>query len=294
MTLPNFIVIGAPKCATTSLHAYLATHPQIFMSQQKELHFFLDKPWGGWKLGLDWYREQFEEGREYSLRGESSPGYSIDGFTADVVEKMAALLPEAKLVYMLREPLARTRSHYTEELYNHHIPPDLSLQQILAAGPDEPGILGDNYRSMVYTSLYHKQLSLYLQHYSLEQIYFMTMETLQDQPLEALRGLFRFLEVDEDFVPPNLSEKLNEKASKRLRVINPTALVRNLPGYEIVSRALPRNLKGLYRRAISREIDYNALMQISEEHEVQLRELFAPDMAALRAVTGQSFVEWNL
>ena len=293
MTLPSFIVIGAPKCATTSLHAYLATHPQIWMSQQKELHFFTDTPWGSWKNGVDWYRAQFKEGREYSQRGESSPGYSIDGFTSGVVEKMTPLLPDVKLVYMLRDPLARTRSHYTEELYNRHIPPELSLQQILEAGPDEPGLHGDNYRYMVYTSLYHRQLSIYLQQYSLEQIYFMSMETLQTQPLEALRGLFRFLGVDEEFVPPNLNQKLNEKAEKRLRVVNPTALVRNLPGYETVSRALPKTLKSRYRRAISREIDHEALTQISDEHQARLRELFAPDIAALRAVTGQTFAEWS-
>ncbi len=165
------------------------------------------------------------------------------------------------------------------------------MQQILEAGPEQPGLLGDNYRSMVYTSLYHRQLEIYLRHYPLEQVYFMTMEALQTNPSEALRDLFRFLEVDETFIPANLNEKLNARSEKRLRVVNPTAVVRNLPGYEVLSRALPKGTKSMYRRAISRKINHEALIQISDEHKTRLRELFAPDVAALRRVTDQSFSE---
>ncbi len=275
------------------MHAYLAAHPQIFMSQQKELHYFLDNSWGAWKFGERWYYRQFEEGKELPVRGESSPGYSIDGFTSGVAEKMATLIPHAKLVYMLREPLSRVRSHYTEELYNRHIPAELTLEQILAAGPDEPGLLGDNYRGIVQTSLYYRQLSYYLQHYALEQFHFITMEAMETNPQGTLAELFRFLGVA-NIIPTNLDRKLNEKASKRLRIVNPTAFVRGLPKYETLSRAVPTAVKGAYRRAISRKIDHEKLMAIKPESERHLRALFAPDIAQLRAVTALPLTEWSI
>ncbi len=294
MALPNLIIIGAPKCATTSMHAYLATHPQIFMTAQKELHYFLNKPWGGWRFGREWYERQFEAGRDLAVRGESSPGYSIESFTPDVVEKMFPLLPDAKLIYMLRDPLQRAQSHYTEELYNKHIPSDLSLQQILEAGPNGPGLVGENFRMIVYTSLYRRQLEFYLRRYPLERIHFVTMEEMKRDLLRVLQSILRFLEVDQTVLPRNLDKKLNEKSNKRFRVVNPTALVRHLPGYERFTAALPNTLKTRYRRAISRELDQDALMRITPDQEERLRLLFRPDVEALRGVTGRSFDEWSV
>lgn len=263
------------------------------MSRQKELHYFLDAPWGAWKFGQAWYEQQFEDGRTFPVRGESSPGYSIESHTPGVAQKMAQLLPDAKLIYMLRDPLKRAQSHYTEELYNKHIPSDLSFQQILEAGPDEPGLVGQNYQTMVWTSLYHRQLQCYLEYYALAQFHFVTVEEMKRDLLGTLQGIWRFLGVDDSFVPANLNQKLNERAGKRLRVLNPTALVRHLPGYEHLTAALPQTVKNQYRRLISRQLDQESLMHINAAEEEKLNVLFARDIDSLRHVTGRSFDEWN-
>src|SRR5689334_25243197 len=71
-TLPNLLVIGAAKAGTTSLHSYLSLHPEIFMSQRKELNFFDDR--SRWNKGVEWYKSNFND--EFRVNGETSPQYS--------------------------------------------------------------------------------------------------------------------------------------------------------------------------------------------------------------------------
>ena len=92
--LPNLIVIGAAKCGTTSLHEYLNEHPEISMSSEKELYFFVEEKNLG--KGLAWYESQFDPSAP--VRGESSPGYSALPLYRGVPERMAETIPDAKLV----------------------------------------------------------------------------------------------------------------------------------------------------------------------------------------------------
>lgn len=292
--LPNLIIIGAAKCATTSLHLYLSAHPQIWMSKQKELNFFVSNaPWGTGHWSVEQYKQQFLEGADRPVRGESSPGYTLDGFTEGAVEKMADLLPNAKLVYMLRDPIARVRSHYLEEIYKGDIPTSLTLDHILTEGAEAPGLSGAYYRTMVYTSLYHRQLSLYLQRYPLEKIHLMPMESFLEDNVMSLTGLFKFLDV-ECIMPDNLSTKLNVSSQKQLRVINPTGFAKKFAIYKMMSPRVPVGAKKIYRKLISRSIDHEAISSISPKNEERLREIFAPDVAQLRALTGRSFAQWSL
>ena len=72
--LPNFLVIGAAKAGTTSLYHYLRAHPQIYMSERKELNFFIEKD--GWEKGQEWYEKQFERAGDAVAIGEASPNHS--------------------------------------------------------------------------------------------------------------------------------------------------------------------------------------------------------------------------
>ena len=117
--LPNVVVIGAMKCGTTSLHHYLDLHPEIAMSQPKELNFFFgpDGPdreppdWsrGNWHRGPAWYAGQFDPAA--AVRGEASPGYTSPSYP-EVAGRMAALIPGARLVYAVRDPVRRAISQY--------------------------------------------------------------------------------------------------------------------------------------------------------------------------------------
>lgn len=118
--MPNLVVIGAMKCGTTSLHAYLDAHPDVGMSQPKELNFFLGPDqaapgagdeWrhGTWHRGPDWYAAHFDP--RCRVRGESSPGYTSPSHP-EAAARMAAVVPTASLLYAVRDPVRRALSQY--------------------------------------------------------------------------------------------------------------------------------------------------------------------------------------
>lgn len=119
--LPDLVVIGAMKCATSALHDYLDAHPEVSMSAQKELNFFNgpaepphgdpDTWWrsGQWHRGLDWYAAQLDG--DAPVRGESSPAYTSPSFP-EVAGRMASVVPDVRLLYLVRDPVDRALSQW--------------------------------------------------------------------------------------------------------------------------------------------------------------------------------------
>ena len=108
MMLPTFIVIGAMKCGTNSLHRYLKLHPQICMSSTKEPNYFVEEK--NYAEGIDWYQSLFKDSTK--ALGECSTNYSKRPFFQGVAQRIQAVLPDVKLIYLLRDPVERIISHY--------------------------------------------------------------------------------------------------------------------------------------------------------------------------------------
>src|SRR5947208_14127778 len=104
MRLPDFLIVGAMKAGTTSLAAWLRAHPDVFMPPQKEIHFFDAQ----WERGVPWYADQFAGAPEGALVGEATPAYMV---TTAFLDRMASVVPNARLLVVLREPVARAWSH---------------------------------------------------------------------------------------------------------------------------------------------------------------------------------------
>src|SRR5918992_682833 len=109
--LPNLIVIGAQKCGTSALHHYLHLHPDICMSAQKELNFFVESK--NWSKGLAWYESNFrgKDGKA-KIYGEASPDYTGYPAAPGVPARMHSIVPDAKLILMVRHPVDRIISQY--------------------------------------------------------------------------------------------------------------------------------------------------------------------------------------
>jgi hypothetical protein len=150
---PTFIIIGAMKAGTTSLHRYLAAHPDIFMTRHKEPDFFIEEK--SWPRGLDWYRSLFAEGAGATVRGESSTSYSKAPAFDGVAERMRHAFPDLKLIYLLRDPLLRAASHV---LHNHHGRTRSPPSELLTSA------------HVLACSDYAGQLSRYLRHFDPGQI----------------------------------------------------------------------------------------------------------------------------
>ena len=108
--LPNLVIIGAMKCGTTSLHYYLDQHPDISMSAKKETNFFTPR---GFDKGVEWYEQQFTGGTR--ICGEASPNYSYFDRFPGVPERMHSVIPEPRIIYMVRNPIRRILSQYVHE-----------------------------------------------------------------------------------------------------------------------------------------------------------------------------------
>jgi len=279
-TLPNLIVIGSPKCGTTSLHYYLGLHPEIFMSRDKELNFFMQEK--NWYRGLEWYQAQFETDRQVSILGEASPGYTHFPIFRGVPQRMHSIVPEARLIQIVRDPMKRLLSHYFHELAlgQGNVEQDINR---------EADRIDDSY--VVTASRQGLQLELYLQYYKQAQILILTQEEFARNRSQTLRRVFRFLSVDDSFESPEFSQMLNVGETM---VTNPvgSALMKTIHHAGVGSR-LPPGIKSPIRKALrwtfSRPIERPPL---DREFEQRLLNIFREDTERLRRLTGMRFEDW--
>lgn len=199
--MPEFLIIGAQKCGTTSLYNYLIQHPQILPAAQKEIHFFDIN----YSKGIEWYEAQFPArspgaGR---LSGESSPYYIFHPLVPKRVKK---LFPEVKLIILLREPVARAWSHYHHEVrlgYEH-----LPFEEAIACEPQrlqgeieklnsDETYYSFNHQHYSYLSrgIYIEQLQNWMELFPKKQFLILKSEDFYAAPAQILNQVFEFLEV---------------------------------------------------------------------------------------------------
>jgi Sulfotransferase domain len=112
--LPDFIIVGAAKSGTTSLFTWLTAQPDIWSPHVKEPDFFSHEQ--VWRRGMDWYGRMFAGAGTDRLCGEASTSYTKLGFSATAAERIAATIPDVRIVYVVRHPIERLRSHYRHEI----------------------------------------------------------------------------------------------------------------------------------------------------------------------------------
>lgn len=276
--LPNLIVVGGLKCGTTSLHHYLGLHPQIGMSRPKELNFFVEEL--SWPLGVGWYASHFREAD--AVRGESSPHYTNEPRFRGVAERMAELVPDARLIYMVRDPVDRALSHY---LHN-------------AAGgyetrpPGEALAAADS--AYVHRGLYAMQLRPYLERFPRERIETVTREELRDRREATMRRLFGFLGVDEGFASPQFAREWETgggKGSGRFQALDRAV---RLPGLRALDRRfdrLPESLRWLVERIVHDPKGGAAPKpELPPELRARLMERFRPDVEELERIAGRPLI----
>jgi hypothetical protein len=267
-TLPNFVIIGAQKCGTTALHSYLARHPEISMSRPKELDFFVAER--NWDKGLDWYRHRWN-GPDKPFRGESSPNYTAYPNFGGVPERMAGIIPDAKLIFMVRDPVARVRANYIHTYSNG-----------AENRPMREAVL-DPKRAYLWRSRYFKQLSLWLEHYPMERILLLEQEELLNDRRTTLQHVFTFLGAREDVWRPSFNEPRLETSARRRRTR--------------LGRFAAERLPIRYWRKIR---DHRPFSKPFEQPEMddalraEVADLLREDIASFRELTGRPFEHWSV
>ena len=206
--LPDFVIIGAQKAGTSSLYSYLTQHPDVIAATRKEIHYFGAPAYEG---GLGWYRAHFPlsgslrylqavRGRSV-LTGEASPYYL---FHPHSHRRMRAVIPDAKIIVMLRNPINRALSHYQHQVRKGWEPLSFTaaidtenarlegeLDRMLA----DERYYGYNYWAYSYQArgVYWEQLERWLSVYPREQFLFLSSEEFFADPASAYTRTQSFL-----------------------------------------------------------------------------------------------------
>ncbi len=260
---PDFIVIGAMKSATTTLHEQLARQPGIFMSRPKEPNFFSDDE--VFARGFDWYASLFEAAPEGSIRGESSTHYTKRPNFPDTVERLASALPGIKLIYVMRHPIERLLSHYGHEVTNGRT--NLGLRQAIEAVPE-----------LVDYSRYAMQLEPYLSAFGPANILPVFFRRIANQPQAELERICRFLGYtgrpvwDTTLKPQNVGRERLRKNAFRDVVMQAPLIT------PIRQRLLPKSLTEPIKSFWRSGVEHPAL---PDDLRDDLRSLFDDDLADL-------------
>lgn len=196
---PDFIIIGAMKCGSTSLEDGLRTHRNIFLPPEEPRFFHGDRYY---EQGLDEYLSLFE-GRDESMVGERSGFYAWDSWCEKTAQRMGNDIPDGKLLYITRHPLERIESHWAWGIADGR--PWGTLTEAV-----------QEVDRLIEMSLYWRQISRYREHFPDDQIKILFLEDLKADPRSFFRDCGKFLGVDPDgFDFGEAATPKNQTADKR-------------------------------------------------------------------------------
>jgi hypothetical protein len=288
MALPNFFIIGAAKAGTTSLHYYLEQHPQVQMASNKEPNFF-SGPANGipYPLGrvetIDAYEDLFDA--SVPVRGEASVSYANYPRRNGVPERIREAVPEARFIYLVRDPVKRAVSHYQHRIawMGERRPPGEVF-----------GDLSDPYDVCLCPGFYARQLERYLEVFPEERVLVLDQADLLADRGEVLREVFSFLSVDEEFHSDAFEAELLNSKQRRVYPPRYTRLIERY-GARGPLRLIPRSARLSVRAAVERRL-WPPLEAAKLDADVRgrLEELYADDVERLRALTGKALPTWSI
>jgi hypothetical protein len=278
VTRPTFLVIGAMKAGTTSLWEYLREQPGVFMAAEKEVDFFVAEK--RWPHGVEWYERQFAAAPASALAvGEASTNYSKHPLFRGVPERTVAVLPDVKLVYLVRHPIERMRSQW-----RHARSAGWESRPLSRAIARDP--------QYIDVSRYAHQLEQWLPYVPRERVLVETAEQLRDDPATVLQRVLAFVGIDAPLV-----SNVRHDAHAADELIPPrrsiARSVKSIPGASRLARALPTAVRSVYGRATTVTVDESSSL-LAPAQEAELLERLRPDLARLRALVGDPFDAWGL
>ncbi|MGK2955997.1 MAG: sulfotransferase family protein [Solirubrobacterales bacterium] len=280
-TLPNFIIIGGLKCGTTSIHHYLGCHPDVHMSKPKELNFFAAEQ--NWDLGFDWYKGRFDN--RSKINGESSPHYTNGPRFNGVAPRIHEYCPDAKLVYMVRDPIKRILSHWV-----HATGAGYETREFVEtlSRPDT---------AYIDRSKYWMQLQPYLPLFDKGQIRIITQEELGSDRDGTMKKAFAFLGVDENFTSEQWDREWEKSSAKQDSKYQVMEKLIKLPGFRSLDRnfdRLPESMRWMVEKAVHNPDKPPAPKPvIPDDLMATLKGRFRDDVAGLEEFAGHKFDGWH-
>jgi hypothetical protein len=265
--LPHFIIIGAMKSGTSSLFKYLASNPNTVPSSIKEPNFF--KSDKSVQRGLNSYPDLFTRIGEFAF--EASTSYSKRHKYPGVPERMHALLPEIKLIYLLRDPVKRVISHYV-----HSYGSRKELKPFSEA-------ISDPKCDYIQTSKYFYQVQAYLDFYTRDQIMIVDSNRLYKDTRNLLSEVSFFLDIPDVYDDDVINQKFHQSSKKHQWTAFERALIKKFNN-RLVTKVVKKCF-GLFRDSI--QVPTLSTMDM----EIIAGEL-AHDASLMREFSGLDFSDW--
>ncbi len=301
ITLPNFLLVGAPKCGTSSLYKYLVQHPEIFMPANKEPMFFISEIYSRLSKNdprreladrilidtLPDYQELFKSASlEAKALGEASAAYLYHHKVA--IPNIQKYLGDVRIIIILRNPVERAYSSY------YHLVRDgmesLSFEAFLG---EEKNRKAENWDILNYpfgVGLYYKQVEAYLNNFS--EVLVLQTRDLADMPELVCQNVFRFLGVDHTFVP-NTSFKLNATGEVRSHLLNKIISDDNMIKHiskSVLQRILPNETIKNISKSMRRRNMYKK--QMNDDTRKRLNNMYRSDVENLQSLINQDTSDW--
>lgn len=277
-SLPTFVHIGPGRAGTTMLYRAFEEHPEICMAKIKETNYFTFES----HRGEDWYRSLFGHCGPAQVIGEVSNLYIYD---PQVPARMAELLPEVKLITVLRNPFDRLRSAYLLRKSRGEIDSDISLETAV-----------DRYPDLITDNRYGEQLRRFLRYFPRHNVLIGFFDNLTRDAQEFIGTVFAFLGVDESFVPESIHRRVNRAVDIRHPLLAPVVRwtadsMRRWQLYSLLARtkSSPIIQSLLFK---SRPRSSSKELMLSEELKARLREHFVPQIKEVERLTGRNLMSW--
>lgn len=217
--LPNALIIGAQKAGTTWLASRLSQHPDVFIPRQ-EIHYFDNDK--NFAKGVSWYNSFFNNTQNYKIRCEKTPDYlwtncsKVHNEPKDKVKRLKSLLPNCKLLVILRDPVKRAISAWNHHVQAGRIHPSTSINKIFAS--DCQSVV--NQLGILTRGLYSQQLTDYLEYFDRKQFLIIFFEQdIVGNPQETLKKTCSFLKINENHEFLDLNKPENRPQSTQIGVL---------------------------------------------------------------------------
>jgi hypothetical protein len=285
--LPTFVIAGTMKSGTSSLASWIGDHPQGFVAPVKEVHYFNADD--HYSKGVGWYRSNFEGADDAVAVGDATPLYS---FYPEAVERMASLLPEARVIVCMRNPIDRAYSHY-RHWYYRRVHEDRTWEQVVEdeladpdPGPPDPrgGAYDPKDPRYLQQGHYAEQLERLCSFYPREQVMGVLTDDLKKRPHDVYREVCEFLGMDPERAPDTVGVAKNESFEFR-----PARFWRWSVKHRFLERLPGPTGKFIAINVMRRPVRYKPM---DPALRVRLAEHFAPRNAALADWLGRE-INWS-
>ena len=291
--MADFCVIGAAKAGTTSLNQYLDQHPDVFMCPLKEPHYFSAD--AIFAKGPQWYRGLYRDAAPGQICGEASTSYARFPDGAETPRRIHEANPQMRLVYIVREPVARVESDCLQTMkYARFVAGETHIPD---NADDMLDYLSEQGRSMrtlpVENSEYMIQIERYLEYFNRDQLLVILMEDLKAEPHETLAKVFAHIGADPSF-RPDITKKLNrtEDFVESVKTEKALGAYKRFPLAKALRSIAPKGLRAKIKAAlVSREKGDD--LSLSPERAAALKTRFRPHNARLAEFLNRDLSHWD-